>query len=88
MRSASACAILKSSTKPIEPGVTGTPAVLAVSLAVALSPICLIVSGAGPMNVMCIFSHIVAKVGFSDKNPKPGWMASAPVIEQAANKAW
>ena len=37
----------------------------------------------GPMKVMPHFSHILAKDGFSDRKPKPGWIASAPVISQA-----
>ena len=35
------------------------------------------------MKVMPHFSHILAKDGFSDRKPKPGWIASAPVISQA-----
>ena len=39
----------------------------------------------GPINLMPTSSHMVANFEFSLKNPKPGWMASAPV-KTAADK--
>ena len=61
----------------------GTLAFSIVSLALALSPIFLIVSDFGPMNVMLQDSHCSAKSAFSDKNPYPGCMASTSAISAA-----
>lgn len=57
---------------------------IAVALAVALSPILVIHSGLGPINVILCSSQIEANLAFSDKKPYPGWIASAPVISAAA----
>ena len=40
------------SNKPSPPGTTGTPALIIVSFAVILSPILLIMSGVGPINLI------------------------------------
>ena len=66
------------------PLVSGTLLAMAVALAVALSPIFVIHSGLGPINVILCSSHIEANLAFSDKNPYPGCIASAPVISAAA----
>ena len=66
-----------------DPGVTGSPASMAALRAVILSPKRRICSAVGPIKVMPCFSTISAKSAFSDKNPYPGWMASAPVISAA-----
>jgi hypothetical protein len=42
-----------------------------------------ITSGDGPTNVMPASAHALAKEAFSDRNPYPGWMASAPVSAAA-----
>ena len=47
----------------------GTPAAFIVALAVALSPILLIISLEAPMNFMPCSEHILEKRAFSDKNP-------------------
>jgi len=51
--------------------------------ACALSPISLIASGEGPMNVMPQARQTSAKVGFSASSPYPGWMPSLSVIAAA-----
>ena len=56
---------------------------IAVSLAVALSPIIFISSGLGPINTILFCAHIFAKDAFSDKNPYPGCIASLFVISAA-----
>ena len=66
------------------PFVTGTLLAIAVALAVALSPIFIIHSGLGPINAILCISQIFPNLAFSDKNPYPGWIASAPVISAAA----
>src|SRR5690554_4381605 len=70
--------------RPSEPGMVGTPAAAMVALAVALSPILLIMSGVAPINLMLYSSQILENSAFSDKNPYPGWIASALVISAAA----
>ena len=49
------------SSKPFEPGRTGTPALLMVRLASDLSPIKRIARGVGPMNLMWHASHTSAR---------------------------
>jgi hypothetical protein len=58
-------------TMPL-PGVVGTPASCISRFAVALSPIALITSGLGPMNVSPWSAAISAKRAFSARNPYPG----------------
>ena len=60
------------SNKPLPPGTTGTPALIMVSLAVILSPILLIISGVGPINLIPWSAQICANLAFSAKNPYPG----------------
>jgi hypothetical protein len=45
-----------------------------------LSPIALIISLEGPINVMPFCSHASTNSGFSDRNPYPGWIASTPAF--------
>jgi hypothetical protein len=54
---------------PLLPGVTGTPALRAVSRATALSPMARIEAGFGPMNLILQLSHTSAKWAFSARNP-------------------
>ena len=70
-------------TGSLLPGITGTPASIMVFLASDLFPIRWITSAGGPMNRIWHFSHSSANLAFSDKNPKPGWMASAFMATQA-----
>ena len=71
------------STAPSEPGTTGTPRSRIVALAATLSPMARMCSGRGPMNVIPCSSTIDAKRAFSERNPYPGWMASAPATSAA-----
>ena len=64
-------------TASLPPGTTGTPASIMVFLASDLFPIRLIISADGPINVMLHFSHNSANLAFSERKPKPGWIASA-----------
>ena len=68
---------------PSLPGTTGRPASRMVRRATALSPIARIMSAAGPMNVKPHEAHTSAKWALSDRNPYPGWIASAPVTSAA-----
>jgi tripartite-type tricarboxylate transporter receptor subunit TctC len=56
-------------TTPSLPGTTGTPAFFIVSLASDLSPIALIISAVGPMNLIPEVVQISAKLAFSARNP-------------------
>ena len=75
-------------TAPSEPGMTGTPAAFMVSLALALSPSMAMDSGDGPMKVMPLSMQSCANSALSDKKPKPGCSAEAPVFWQAAMRAF
>ena len=66
------------------PGSTGTPALAIMALAATLSPIAAMVSGAGPTKISPASAQARANAAFSDKNPYPGWTASAPVAVAAA----
>ena len=80
----SRCLPAISFTTPSLPGTTGTPALRIVSFARALSPMAVIISGLGPMNLIPLVVQISAKLAFSARNPYPGWIASALVISAAA----
>ena len=54
---------------PSEPGTTGMPRLLAVSLASILSPMMRMCSDVGPMKVILCSSRISAKRAFSDRKP-------------------
>ena len=60
---------LKQWREEIQPRVDGTPALIIVSLAVILSPIALIISGVGPMNLIPCLPQISANLLFSARNP-------------------
>ena len=68
---------------PSEPGMHGMPRFKAAFFASILSPIMRMCSDFGPIKVNPWSSTISAKSGFSDKNPTPGCIASAPVIVAA-----
>ena len=70
-------------TIPSEPFVIGTLCLIAVSLAVALSPIIFISSGLGPINTILFCEQIFANDAFSARNPYPGCIASLFVISAA-----
>ena len=79
----------RSDTAPSDPGVVGTPARRATRFASILSPIRRITSALGPMNVTSPFSHSSANAAFSDTNPYPGWIASAPKATAAlTRRSW
>ena len=80
---ATATASSAEESTPSLPGVTGTPAAATVFRAIALSPIARIISELGPMNRMWHDSHTSAKCAFSERNPYPGWIASAAVTSAA-----
>ena len=52
--------------------------------AVVFAPIASIDSAVGPMNVMPAASTARASSARSEKNPYPGWIASAPVFFAAS----
>ena len=66
-------------TGSLVPGTTGTPASIMVFLASDLFPILWMISAEGPIKVTLHFSHISTNLLFSERKPKPGWIASALV---------
>ncbi len=68
-------------------GSVGTPAPTAMRLAASLSPIDSMTSGVGPTQAMPASVTARAKPAFSDRNPSPGWTASAPAARAAATTA-
>ena len=71
-------------TGSLLPGTTGTPASIMVFLASDLFPILLIISADGPIKVILHSAQSLANRAFSERKPKPGWMASAFVATVAA----
>ena len=84
MFSAMLFAVSISETAPSEPGTVGTPAFIISSRAADLFPICSIIFDDGPINLISFSSQSAAKLGFSDRKPKPGWTASQPVPSAAS----
>ncbi len=72
------------SSESVAPGSTGTPAASIIALASVFEPIDAMASGEGPTNVMPAVAQSRANPAFSDRNPYPGWTASAPVARAAA----
>ena len=68
-------------------GKTGTPAADTVSLARTLWPMTRIDSGVGPTQTRPARAHASGSSGFSERNPYPGWMASAPASPASATSA-
>src|SRR5690606_17874231 len=64
------------SIEPSLPGMQGTLYLRAVRFASTLSPIAAIVSDRGPMKMNPLSVTSFANLGFSERNPTPGWMAS------------
>ena len=56
----------------------GRPAVRAAAMALALLPVNSRTPALGPTNVMPAAAHAAASWGFSERNPYPGYTASAP----------
>jgi hypothetical protein len=73
-----------SAISPLKPGTTETPAAAARFLDSILSPMASMAPGLGPMNTTPASAHMRAKPAFSDRKPKPGWIACAPVDFAAA----
>ena len=65
-------------------GKVGTPAFSAISLALSLSPIEVITFELGPTQIRSAFSTSLENLAFSERNPYPGWIASAPVCFAAS----
>ena len=68
---------------PSEPGTTGTPAARIRARAASLSPIFSIASGGGPIQSRSASETARANPRFSERNPYPGWIASAPSVRAA-----
>lgn len=83
--SASSFPLSASITGSLVPGITGIPADIIVFLASCLLPVFSMISESGPINVMLHFSHNDANLLFSERNPKPGCIASACVATVALN---
>ena len=64
--------VLKSGMIPSLPGTQGTPASIIVVLAIALSPIRLIMSSEAPINLILCSSHNLENLAFSERKPYPG----------------
>ena len=73
-----------SSISPMWPGTQLTPAASANFLDSILSPMARIAPGLGPMKTMPSSAHRWANEAFSDRKPKPGCTAWAPVWRQAS----
>src|SRR5206468_8884994 len=66
-------------SKPREvPGTNGTPAFSICWRARVFDPMRSMEAGLGPINFMQASPQALAKAAFSERNPYPGWMASAP----------
>ncbi len=66
------------STGSVTPGTIGTPAAAITCRALVFDAMASIASGGGPMKVTPAAAQARANPEFSARNPKPGWMASAP----------
>ncbi len=69
------------------PGTTGTPAVAIRFRAAIFDPMRSITAAGGPTNTSPASRHAVANAAFSDRNPYPGWTASAEVSRAAFRMA-
>ena len=63
---------IATSSKISLPFMTGTPALIAILLAISLWPIFRITSASGPIKSIPFCSHIRANSGFSESIPYPG----------------
>ena len=83
MASATSRAAAALETGPSDPGSTGTPTRATIRRASVFCPIVRRTSGGGPTNVRPAVRQASAKRQFSDRNPYPGWTASAPASRAA-----
>ena len=74
-------------TESVMPGTGATWARSAVARALILSPRASMASGEGPTQVIPASMMERAKSASSDRNPYPGWMASAPVVRASSSSA-
>ncbi len=76
----SAAAATSSSTEAdgADESSTGRPASCAAAIARALLPVSSSTWAPGPTKVMPASAHAAASSGFSERNPYPGYTASAP----------
>ena len=65
-------------------GRVGTPAFSAMSFAFSLSPIEVIILELGPTQIKPALMTSLENCAFSERNPYPGCIASAPVCSAAA----
>ena len=79
IRAASTAASASSAMGPSLPGTTGTPAACMRLRALVFTPMASWLSGRGPMKVRPAVRQARLKSARSERNPYPGWMASAPV---------
>ena len=63
---------------------TGTPASAINRLDSILLPMLSIAAGGGPIQVSPASRTACAKPAFSERNPYPGWIASAPALRAAS----
>ncbi len=63
---------------------TGTPAAAMIFLASIFEPIAATAATGGPIHVRPASSTAAANSALSERNPYPGWMASAPAARAAA----
>ena len=73
-----------SSISPTWPGTVETPALAANFFDSILSPMASMALGLGPMKTIPSLASRRATPAFSDRKPKPGWTASAPVWRTAS----
>ena len=66
------------STGSVVPATSGAPTFAAIFRAETLSPSNLIALGGGPIQIKPAAITRSAKSAFSERNPYPGWTASAP----------
>ena len=71
-----------SRTTPLNPGIILTPAFFATTFDSILSPMAIIASFGGPINVIPFSFNLVANSAFSERKPYPGWTAWAPVFSK------
>lgn len=62
---------------------TGTPAAAIIFLASIFDPIAVTAATGGPIQISPSSITAAAKEAFSERNPYPGWIASAPADRAA-----
>ena len=66
---------------------TGTPAAAIIFLASIFDPIAVTAATGGPTQIRPSSITAAAKDAFSERNPYPGWMASAPAARAASTSS-